>query len=561
VKQSTFVLLAALALLALVGCQGPWAASPASSTPGGASSPSVSPSSTGASASASPDATGGDTGARILFQRTTPDGGTYLDLVTVGTGEVVRFPDQGHHLYANDVAWSPDGVLLIGPLDMELAGGHISRLLATFAIDGHDPPRQITHPPDDVVSNAGTCAEPGAPSVEPGASSSGSGVVCASVSDRDAAWSPDGQRVAFTRSIEPESHWVVGVAAVDGEESERIVADGFGPVWSPDGRSLAYQVYQPSGRGAPGEGVTILDLESGETHLVWPGFADRLAWTAEGILVTTSGWPDCGPMCLISPDDGSIRRLDMPTADPPVTKAVDFDGHPDGHTAVLTLAREQDLDLWVIDLRTGDWKPLTDTPDLERGAVWSPDGRQIAFARAPIDTLRPSIWVMNADGSGARRVAEPLAEGGDDLPSWQPVAVPVDLPVDTEPPTPSPPPSPSTGHVVLVVTHPEGIGRVEGSARCDPRGDGGTDIYASDLGPPSASVGLRIADDGSLGFLDVAARGVSWMSGKGWELSSDRVTVAAGSAASAGSLTFQDLPDAMGGGVMASGELSWSCPS
>jgi hypothetical protein len=98
-----------------------------------------------------------------------------------------------------------------------------------------------------------------------------------------------------------------------------------------------------------------------------------------------------------------------------------------------------------------------------------------------------------------------------------------------------------------------------GPARCEPRDDGGTDINASDLGPSAASIGLRIGADGSLGFLDVTAAGVYATSGKGWEIEPSRVTVDAGADASAGGLTFRDLPDAMGTGMTVSGELQWMC--
>jgi Tol biopolymer transport system component len=38
--------------------------------------------------------------------------------------------------------------------------------------------------------------------------------------------------------------------------------------------------------------------------------------------------------------------------------------------------------------------------------VWSPDGRKIAFVRRAIDQDRPGIWVMNADGSEQRKLAD-----------------------------------------------------------------------------------------------------------------------------------------------------------
>ena len=58
--------------------------------------------------------------------------------------------------------------------------------------------------------------------------------------------------------------------------------------------------------------------------------------------------------------------------------------------------------------------------------VWSPDGTKIAFSRRDPTICRDAIWVMNADGTGARRVSSPLGGCGgnanrvhqDSEPSW-----------------------------------------------------------------------------------------------------------------------------------------------
>ena len=60
---------------------------------------------------------------------------------------------------------------------------------------------------------------------------------------------------------------------------------------------------------------------------------------------------------------------------------------------------------------------LTDTEAIETHPVYSPDGRQIAFVRF-LDEDSAAIYVMNADGTGARQVT-----GGEALhlvPSWSP---------------------------------------------------------------------------------------------------------------------------------------------
>src|SRR5207237_5547942 len=46
---------------------------------------------------------------------------------------------------------------------------------------------------------------------------------------------------------------------------------------------------------------------------------------------------------------------------------------------------------------------------------WSPDGTRIAFDREELDISTTDVWVMNADGSGQRRLAR---FGGQ--PAWSP---------------------------------------------------------------------------------------------------------------------------------------------
>ena len=68
-------------------------------------------------------------------------------------------------------------------------------------------------------------------------------------------------------------------------------------------------------------------------------------------------------------------------------------------------------------------RQLTDNAVMDVAPAWSPDGRRIVFVRAQ-DSIagypqrRPDIYVMNADGSGARRLFESSVAAG--APQWSP---------------------------------------------------------------------------------------------------------------------------------------------
>jgi TolB protein len=69
-------------------------------------------------------------------------------------------------------------------------------------------------------------------------------------------------------------------------------------------------------------------------------------------------------------------------------------------------------DVWSIKADGTGLARLTRSPAPEFDATWSPDGDRIAFRSER--SGEPEIWLMNADGSGRRRLADGLS------PAWSP---------------------------------------------------------------------------------------------------------------------------------------------
>ena len=101
---------------------------------------------------------------------------------------------------------------------------------------------------------------------------------------------------------------------------------------------------------------------------------------------------------------------------------------PDGSTIVYdrTLGEagkpSQDDALWLMDTAGGNQRRLTARqapghPKIEGQPEFSPDGRQVAFARAETDT-RSAVFVINIDGTGVRRLTP--WELGANMPHWSP---------------------------------------------------------------------------------------------------------------------------------------------
>jgi TolB protein len=69
-------------------------------------------------------------------------------------------------------------------------------------------------------------------------------------------------------------------------------------------------------------------------------------------------------------------------------------------------------DVWTIDAGGTDLTRLTHSPWPEFDPSWSPEGTQIAFRSER--SGEPEIWLMNADGTGQRRLTAGLS------PAWSP---------------------------------------------------------------------------------------------------------------------------------------------
>jgi TolB protein len=88
---------------------------------------------------------------------------------------------------------------------------------------------------------------------------------------------------------------------------------------------------------------------------------------------------------------------------------------PDGRELLVTSYRSGRPELWAFRLADRDFRRVGQIPNA-MGGVYSPDGTKIAFAAT--EGGNSDVWVMNADGTGARRLTSDPAL--DLSPSWSP---------------------------------------------------------------------------------------------------------------------------------------------
>jgi Tol biopolymer transport system component len=87
---------------------------------------------------------------------------------------------------------------------------------------------------------------------------------------------------------------------------------------------------------------------------------------------------------------------------------------PDGRVLAFSSFFDGDLDIYLLDVETGDLRQLTNNDADDMRPAWSPDGKQIVFASDRDGDFE--IYVINVDGTNIRQLTDNHAE--DHQPRW-----------------------------------------------------------------------------------------------------------------------------------------------
>jgi Tol biopolymer transport system component len=226
----------------------------------------------------------------------------------------------------------------------------------------------------------------------------------------DPAWSPDGAKIAFSRS--DGRRYQIFVMNADGSDPVRLTngdSSASDAAWSPDGSRIAFT------RCSAGScDISIMNADgSGEerlTHAERPGAWDP-TWSPDGRSISVA---EIGGIVVMSAEGRFQKRVTNGPAD---------DDNPEWSPGGSQIAFDGSRGLWdgdiyVVDSDGTGMTNLTDSQPLDSNPSWSPDGRQIAFMRRRNKHVQARLFVMSADGSSQTN----LRAIGDTYsrPSWSP---------------------------------------------------------------------------------------------------------------------------------------------
>lgn len=229
--------------------------------------------------------------------------------------------------------------------------------------------------------------------------------------DDQAAWSPDGERLVYRSNLDgPNVAMILDLKT--GRRyaiaSNTNISFTMGPVWSPDGETVAL---------AANNGLlALVDAESGARRPLPQGaFLYAMSWSPDGREIVYSAPSDVGVRLYgYEPDTGTQRLLT------PRNASYNFPAwSPDGRL----LAAIHQRDLFVLDESclpgcADGARRLTNTAEYDIWPSWSPDGRQIVYECISDD--RNELCLVDVTTGAARQLTHSPVFVRNVKPAWRP---------------------------------------------------------------------------------------------------------------------------------------------
>ena len=238
------------------------------------------------------------------------------------------------------------------------------------------------------------------------------------VAEEGAEWSPDSRKLAYMVKPRTASSFEIDVLDTYYHTVQHVTSGtpkdhgNFSPLWSPDGKQIAYTRMNAKGTDAS---ILVSDLASGKSANLTPHEGERLyfaaAWSPDGkrLLINSNAANGHENVALL---EVASKRIEWLTQERWEMQAGHFS--PDGKRVTWEANVDGNTDVYVRELATGKTEPLT----LPTG-VNSLGGAESAFTRdgsrllyihngpeAPADA-----WVYDFNAARSQQVTHALVAG------------------------------------------------------------------------------------------------------------------------------------------------------
>jgi len=264
-------------------------------------------------------------------------------------------------------------------------------------------------------------------------------------------WSPDGSRIVFQYNSYT-TRFDIRIVDIGSGEMGIVTDDPYqdvNPVWSPDGADIYFSSYRSGGMNVWRVPVATDGSTSAAPEQVTTGagFDVQLAFSPDGSELAfavqqrnadlwrlpvdpDTGWPRAEPEVLVattredsrgawSPDGsrvafnsdraGTMNLWMLSLRDGTTRQLTEGEGgdyqpnwSPDGETLAFFSSRSGNADVWTVEVESGVLRRLTEDPAIDISPAFSPDGEWVAF-QSDRDGRREA-WVMRADGTQPRQL-------------------------------------------------------------------------------------------------------------------------------------------------------------
>jgi len=235
--------------------------------------------------------------------------------------------------------------------------------------------------------------------------------------DSNPVWSPDGKKIAFISDREGNSQ--LYVLFIDTREVARLTNLERAPenaVWSPDGKRIAFTLFVPDDKN-----LLPVKMPKKPENAKWAPPAiviDRLSWRMDGRGYLPKGNNQVFVVdALVGGTPFQITSGDYSHNEPTWSA--------DGQKIYVSGIRKPepeyqfgDTEIYEINLKTGDIKPLTDRKGPDRNPEPSPDGRWIAYTgydEKNFTSHLSNIYLMDSNGDNKKLLAGNLPSSPSDL--------------------------------------------------------------------------------------------------------------------------------------------------